>query len=346
MTTRSQSKRQRMVPKLQCNICFENKTDASIRCPTCKHKHMCNDCVKQWAIEDGKIDSFGRFVYSCPTCRCNIPVSASLAQDANVKKILFSQFVDAIQKYDLDTTQNILSHYGWLATHQMNDISPMHMAAASGSIEIMHALSKHGANMFTGLSNGCMPIELFHTFCIYNDSDSDDEPEEEREAIFVAIRSGDNNVVSHMIGQDPDIVNYCSETTDTPVSHYVAKYGYEDLQLEVFSNPNTDVNVLRDEIPLHRYENIPLEAFQVLINRPDFNQINCYTECHTYLHFTLCFHAENENILKAVAMINHPRIDLSKQDHYGHTALDIATERGLTEIVELIESRLESSRIA
>ena len=136
-----------------------------------------------------------------------------------------------------------------------------------------------------------------------------------------------------------------TETTDTPVSHYVAKYGSEDLQLEVFSNPNTDANVLRDEIPLHRYANIPLEAFQVIINRPDFNQINYCDEYHNHLHFTLSCHAENENISKAVAMINHPQIDLSIQDGDGRTALDIATERGLTEIVEVIESRLQSSRI-
>ena len=83
----------------------------------------------------------------------------------------------------------------------------------------------------------------------------------------------------------------------------------------------------------------------MIINRPDFNQINYCDEYHNHLHFTLSCHAENENISKAVAMINHPQIDLSIQDGDGRTALDIATERGLTEIVELIESRLQSSRI-
>ena len=129
MTTRSQSKRQRIVPKLQCNICFENKTDASIRCTTCRHTYMCYDCLKQWVVKNGKIDSLGRFAHTCPTCRCNIPVTASLVQDTDVKRILFSKFIDAIKKYHLDTTQNILSHYGWLATQQMNNISPMHVAA-------------------------------------------------------------------------------------------------------------------------------------------------------------------------------------------------------------------------
>ena len=91
----------------------------------------------------------------------------------------------------LDTTQNILSHYSWLATHQMNDISPMHEAAASGSIEIMQALSKHGANMFTQLSDGCMPIDFYNCYCIENNSEPHEEPNEERAAIFIAIRSGD-----------------------------------------------------------------------------------------------------------------------------------------------------------
>ena len=191
MTTRSQSKRQRIVPKLQCNICFENKTDASIRCTTCRHTYMCNDCLKQWLVKDGKIDSFGRFVFSCPTCRSTVAASESLVQDTNVKRILFSKFIDAIRNSNLDTTQNILFHYGWLATHQMNDISPMHEAAASGSIEIMQALSKHGANMFTQLSNGCMPIDFFYCYCIENNFDSHEEPNEERAAIFIAIRSGD-----------------------------------------------------------------------------------------------------------------------------------------------------------
>ena len=61
----------------------------------------------------------------------------------------------------------------------------MHEAAASGSIDIMHALSKHGANMFTQLSNGCTPIDVFRDYCIFIDSDSDEEPEEEREAIEI-----------------------------------------------------------------------------------------------------------------------------------------------------------------
>ena len=41
----------------------------------------------------------------------------------------------------------------------------------------------------------------------------------------------------------------------------------------------------------------------------------------------------------------HPQIDLSIQDDAGRTALDVARYRGLTDIVELIESRLQSSRI-
>ena len=41
-------------------------------------------------------------------------------------------------------------------------------------------------------------------------------------------------------------------------------------------------------------------------------------------------------------MINHPNIDLSIQDGNGKTALDIAREKGLDDIVELIESKLNA----
>ena len=41
-------------------------------------------------------------------------------------------------------------------------------------------------------------------------------------------------------------------------------------------------------------------------------------------------------------MINHPNIDLSIQDDKGKTALDIAREKGIDDIVELIESKLNA----
>ena len=48
----------------------------------------------------------------------------------------------------------------------------------------------------------------------------------------------------------------------------------------------------------------------------------------------------NGSLDKAIAMINHPKIDLSIRDEYGRTALDIAREQGLDDIAALIESKI------
>ena len=60
----------------------------------------------------------------------------------------------------------------------------------------------------------------------------------------------------------------------------------------------------------------------------------------TNLHLCLVCHDTHDNILKAIAMINHPDIDLSIQSRCGQTALEIAREKGLDDMVELIESKI------
>ena len=88
---------------------------------------------------------------------------------------------------------------------------------------------------------------------------------------------------------------------------------------------------------------IPKAAFRLADER-----INHVRRKNTHLLYCLkfpprnSFNSENENILKAIAMINHPNIDLSIQDDKGKTALDIAREKGIDDIVELIESKLNA----
>ena len=81
---------------------------------------------------------------------------------------------------------------------------------------------------------------------------------------------------------------------------------------------------------------IPKAAFRLADER-----INHVRRKNTHLLYCLkfpprnSFNSENENRLKAIAMINHPNIDLSIPD--GN-----ARKKGLDDIVELIESKLNA----
>ena len=124
-----------------------------------------------------------------------------------------------------------------------------------------------------------------------------------------------------------------------PVSEVVA-HQWEDSTQKLMRDPVAASTFLHNGRALHVYGNISFEAFQVILNRADFEQVNYYDGINTQLHFTLQCHTELDNKLKATEMINHPHIDLSIRDYQGRTALDIASERGLTEIVELIETKI------
>ena len=291
--------------------------------------------------DGGIIDATGKFVYSCATCRAHLDVSPSMLTDSDVKRKLYYYFLHGVKNYKVDNARNMLGHYPWLATEKTSNNSPMCEAACNMHIPMMELLSQHGATMFDKLEDGCMPIHLYH-----NHDDSDDEEEEEieeeTEMIFTAIANGDDDVVRQLIRNDPNIVNHHSEVSDMPVSHYIALYGSKELEMEIMENPNTDVNLLCGNMPLHAYALLSYEAFAILINRDDFEHLNHF-DCQTHLHLCLACHNAHENRLKAIAMINHSDIDLSIQNRNGKTALDIARVKGLDDMVELIESKISIS---
>ena len=185
-----------------------------------------------------------------------------------------------------------------------------------------------------------MPIHM----CMCHGADDSDDDLEETEMIFTAIHDGEDDMVRGLMFEDHNIMNHCSEVTGIPVSHYVAKHGSEELQLEVFSNPNTDVNMLYEEYPLHIFPDLPIETFKTIINRSEYEHVNYVHEYgYTDLIRSLKWSSSNDVFLdRAVALINHPMIDLTLKDRDDKTALDVAREKQLSDMVHLIESKLRA----
>ena len=95
-----------------CTICTDKKPTAIHRCTTCKTSPTCFKCVKDWIVGDGGIvDSTGKFVYSCPTCRAHLNISATMVQDSDVKTKLYYYFLHEVENCNVDNARNMLLHF-------------------------------------------------------------------------------------------------------------------------------------------------------------------------------------------------------------------------------------------
>ena len=323
-----------------CTICTEDKPDSMDRCHICKDKPICGECYKTWLLTNPERDLSNALKFKCPTCRTLLDVPPSVIDDEDVSSMLLDMFMEMIWNANEGYLKNMLFHYPWLGTRKTINNSPMHIAAAIKDIPIMVLLEKHGASMFDALENGCMPIHM----CMCHGADDSDDDLEETEMIFTAIHDGEDDIVRGLMLEDHNIMNHRSEVTGIPVSHYVAKHGSEELQLEVFSNPNTDVNMLYEEYPLHIFPDLPIETFKTIINRSEYEHVNYVHEYgYTDLIRSLKWSSSNDVFLdRAVALINHPMIDLTLKDRDDKTALDVAREKQLSDMVHLIESKLRA----
>ena len=95
-------------------------------------------------------------------------------------------------------------------------------------------------------------------------------------------------------------------------------------------------------LALHEYSYLSVDAFKTVINRADFQHINHIRGNGTHLHYLLSFPEFGaKQKAKAIAMINHPKIDLTLKDGNEKTVLDIAREKGFSDIAKIIESKME-----
>ncbi len=122
-------------------------------------------------------------------------------------------------------------------------------------------------------------------------------------------------------------------------SHYTLhKLNLRDIvSKEILAVNNMQIH---NNIALHEYGTSPFEVFKLVLERSDFEEINHSNGSFTLVHFVLQHIDVGDNKLKAVAMINDSRIDLSIKDFTGRTALDIALEKRLHEIVRLIRKNM------
>ena len=145
-----------------------------------------------------------------------------------------------------------------------------------------------------------------------------------------------------MLTINPTVVN--QRHSGTPLSHHLIKYGSQELQHEIVSNSNTNVNMIsyKWNLVIHEYAYLSVEAFKTVINREDFQQINHYRGNGTHLHYLLSFPEFGaKQKLKAILMINHPKINLKLKNKYEKTVLDIAREKGLSDMITIIESKIK-----
>ena len=82
-------------------------------------------------------------------------------------------------------------------------------------------------------------------------------------------------------------------------------------------------------------------------NEEDYHQFPYAYYVHEYgytdLIRSLKWSSSNDVFLdRAVALINHPMIDLTLKDRDDKTALDVAREKQLSDMVHLIESKLRA----
>ena len=57
--------------------------------------------------DGGIIDATGKFVYTCPTCRAHLNISATMVQDSDVKTKLYNYFLHEVENCNVDNARNM-----------------------------------------------------------------------------------------------------------------------------------------------------------------------------------------------------------------------------------------------
>lgn len=237
-----------------CSICTEQKV--VYQCGgTCKNEdqRICADCV----IEDNTFDKNG-----CVKCaQCTKHYTPTWIND-NMNVLRKMNKLLRAETELSEAVPALFAEVGDRFSHRSDDshhdpdIFEYEGRTAEGWL-IFHHIEGDGfytANGGVRDAIGAYPIWYYFVdedriklppMCyMFRELPEDYYDPEESEPIFTAIRTRDNDLVRQLIQEAPNIVNHRSEVTGCPVSHYITMHGTEDLQMEVFSDTRTNVNLI------------------------------------------------------------------------------------------------------
>ena len=307
MLTRQSKRLKKMTTN--CMICLEYTTDATNRCSTCHTGAICTPCYKRY-IYTTPLLFIDDFTVKCPGCSLpnviqNSPIGEQRYFNFCLKKVT-SKDTEYITQVD-----SVLRKYPQLSGMKDYDqLTLMHLAAMHGNIGMMEVIQRHGGSMFSRDCDGRTPLHMLQ------DSAAEDEPEdepEEPELISLAIDAGEYEYARELLREEPK--------PTAGILNTISRCGNEDFKMHVFNDPNIDVSKV----------NLPFMSVRIcetILSRDDFDP-------GTQLHHLLMLNC----IEKARVIINHPGVDFTLR-HIGRTALEIASEKGLHELAELIRTKM------
>ena len=256
-----------------CLLCFDQKEDVAHRCGTltCQAEY-CNGCFKDYLEKTTGSLVFNEDIYfKCPL-RCTLTIVPLEMHTETVKQHLFAHIANYSTCNQLDAW---LSKYSYLTNMTDDDERTlMHHSAFRGDTTRMEVLAKHGGSYETHDNFDMSPLALLRD---YQERDTDEKVQyTPDEPIFQAIQIHDDNLVQQMISERPELLNCRSEADGCPLANYVAMHGSEAIQMEIFSNPHTDINSIwnKKTILMHGIPSAPIGVLSVILNRRDFAKLN------------------------------------------------------------------------
>ena len=232
----------------ECIICLEHKEDVAHRCdtPNCQANY-CNSCFKDHLEKTPNNIVFDEdFKFKCPCCRQPKLVPLTMCSQRVTER--FFEYTVGITTSSCvccraGRLEAVLTKYPYFTTLTDADgCTLMHHSATNGDTTTMEIIAQYGGSYETHDNFDMSPLDLLRN---YQGIDTDEEeiytPDE---PIFEAVRSHNDDLVRQMISEMPARLNCRSEADGCPLANYVAMHGSEAIQMEILSNPHTDINVV------------------------------------------------------------------------------------------------------
>eukprot|EP00942_MAST-04A_sp_MAST-4A-sp1_P002250 g2250.t1 len=144
------------------------------------------------------------------------------------------------------------------------------------------------------------------------------------------------------------MIQHGFEIQNIPVIYDIAIMDDDvDFQLNIFSNMQIDINRLYiatySQLAIHELEALPVEVFDLIINRPDYQMHNFVCRnLYPFIIFSVNVLHEYFNIHsveKAKIIIQHPKTDINIKFN-GKSLLQTAQISGFNSVVELLHDKM------
>ena len=154
-----------------------------------------------------------------------------------------------------------------------------------------------------------------------------------KEALDIALQNKNKEMILFLVDNGFDKPNH-------PIICDIARTEDVDFQLSMFSDTRLNLNKLyvgeACTIALHEFDALSFEAFQIIINRPDYMCHNhVCPNAEPFLFFCVDTHHElhgYQSIKKAELLIKHSKTDVSIK-YEGRSLLDVANKRNIIDLL-------------